>query len=233
VAGGDDGGKLRRLPSGRHGLPAEFVSQNQRERLTAGAIAAVVEHGFRDAGVTQIATAAGVSRRTFYEYFASKEECFLDTYDLIEEQLLRIVADEADEKSGWSAKVRARTVALVLVLSENPNLAHFTLAAPAAAGGELVERERTLLRKLIASITDGAPEGRGYAKPSDEELEALAGAMTSVLTTEPGDEAGVRWADTASQLVEMILVPIVGRRRAGAEAEKAGSEASDRLPGPG
>jgi AcrR family transcriptional regulator len=223
VAGGSEAGRLRRLPSGRHGLAPEFVAQNHRERLTAGTIAAIAEHGFRDAGVTQIAAAAGVSRRTFYEYFADKEACYLDAYRLFEEHLLQIVSEAGKGLRGWTAKVRARVVALVETLAANPNLVHFALLAPAAAGGEVAERQRDFLRKLIGSVIEGSPDGRGYRNPSDEELEVLAGAVSAVLAArvKVEDDATSTPADDASTLVEMVMVPIVGRRRAVAEAEKA------------
>jgi AcrR family transcriptional regulator len=220
VAGEEEAGKLRRLPSGRHGLAPEFVAQNHRERLTAGAIAAIAEHGFRDAGVTQISAAAGVSRRTFYDYFPDKEACYFDTYGLFEEHLLQIVSEAGERARTWPAKVRAKVRALIDVLDANPNLVRFALLAPAAAGGEVVEQQRKFLRKLLTSLTDGVPDGRTYATPSDEELEALAGAVSSVFTARVAEEASQSEAD-APQLVEMILVPIIGRRRAATEAEKA------------
>jgi AcrR family transcriptional regulator len=225
VAGGSEAGKLRRLPSGRHGLAPEFVARNHRERLTAGTIAAIAEHGYRDAGVTQIAAAAGISRRTFYEYFPDKESCYLGAYGLFEEHVLQIVSAAGEGRRGWTAKVRARVAVLVETLAANPNLVHFALLAPAAAGGELVDRQRGFLRKLIGSLTDGAPEGRGYRNPSDEELEVLAGAVSAVLAARvraDGEMASTP-ADDASTLVEMVMVPIVGRRRAMAQAEKARS----------
>ena len=126
----DEAGRLRRLPSGRQGLSPRFVEKNHRERLTAGAIAAVAEHGFRDAGMTQISAAAGVSRRTFYDFFPDKEACYFDTYELIEEHLLRIVSEASPGSRGWAAKVRARTVALVEVLAANPDLVRFTMLRP-------------------------------------------------------------------------------------------------------
>ena len=51
---------LSRLPPGRHGLPRDFVVQNQRDRLAAGIIAAVSEFGYHETTITQIAAAAGV-----------------------------------------------------------------------------------------------------------------------------------------------------------------------------
>jgi AcrR family transcriptional regulator len=221
VEGADEAGKLRRLPSGRHGLPPEFVARNHRERLTAGVIAAVAEHGYRDAGVTQIAAAAGVSRRTFYDFFSSKEDCYFDAYGLIEEHLLRIVSESGEGRRSWTAKVRARVLALVEVLAPNPDLVRFTLLAPPTTGGAALERQREFLRRLVDSLTDGAPNGRGHSVPSDEELEALAGAVSAVLTARVASDDASQIAGEAPQLVEMVLVPILGRRRASAEAAKA------------
>jgi AcrR family transcriptional regulator len=223
VAGGDEERKLQRLPSGRHGLPPEYVAQNHRERLTAGVIAAIAEHGYRDAGVTQIAAAAGVSRRTFYDYFSDKEECYFDTYGLIEENVFQIVSEAAEGAGSWTAKVRARALALVDVFAANPDLVRFTLLAPPTVGGAVVERQREFLRRLLAALTDGAPDARGHAVPSDAELEALAGSVSAVLTRRVAANEAARLAADAPQLVEMLLVPIVGRRRAAAEAEKAQS----------
>lgn len=209
------------MPSGRHGLSPEFVARNHRERLAAGAIAAIAEHGFRDAGVTQIAAAAGVSRRTFYDFFSSKEECYFDTYRLIEEHLLEIVAEAGEEARSWTARVRFRVVVLEEVLAANPDLVRFILLAPPTAGGEVLERQRQFLEGLVQALIDGAPSGRGYSVPNDEELEALAGAVSSVLTAGVADDDALQPADAVPQLVELVLVPIIGRPRAAAEAEKA------------
>lgn len=64
------------LPSGRHGIPRDVVLRNQRDRLLAGAAKAVEERGFGNVRIGDIVRHASVSRRTFYEHFASKEECF-------------------------------------------------------------------------------------------------------------------------------------------------------------
>ena len=63
-----------RPPRRRHGLPRDFVAQNQRDRLTAGTIAAICEHGYHETTISQIAAAAGVSRRTFYDHFINKQD---------------------------------------------------------------------------------------------------------------------------------------------------------------
>jgi AcrR family transcriptional regulator len=211
--------KLHRLPPGRHGLPREFVAQNQQERLIAGTIVAVAEHGYRGTTVTQISAAAGVSRRTFYAYFQTKEECYLATFDLLEEHLLAAIVEASEPRSVWTAQVRARVAALLAFLGANPNLVRFALVAPPAAGGEVTERSRRLLERLIEVLVEGAPQGRGYPTAGEVERETMAGSFSAVLTTQV--EAGEEGLDEAfPELVELTLAPFVGRRRAINAAQK-------------
>lgn len=72
-AEGADSPTLSKLPPGRHGLPRDFVLDNQRTRLLAGAARAVYDRGYAAATIEQIIAAAAVSRRTFYEHFDGKD----------------------------------------------------------------------------------------------------------------------------------------------------------------
>lgn len=218
--GTDEDGKLRRLPPGRHGLSREFVTRNQRERLIAGTIAAVAEHGFRDTSVTQIAAAAGVSRRTFYGYFSTKEECFSAAYDLFEGHLLGALKESDAGGRSWTAKVRARVTTLLDFFFANPDLVRFSMLAPPSAGGEIAERGRRFLRELVAQLTEGHPAARGPSQRTVLEVEAMEGAICSVLSSAL-DSAGTGSLETsAPQLVEIVLVPFIGHKRAASEAEK-------------
>jgi len=219
-SGTDEDGKLRRLPPGRHGLSRDFVTRNQRERLIAGTIAAVAEHGYRETSVTQIAAAAGVSRRTFYGYFKTKEECFAATYDLFEGHLLEALAGSGEKARSWSAKVRARVTTLLDFLGANPDLVRFSLVAPPSAGGEIAERGRAFLKGLVDQLTEGHPAPRRAADDPALELEAMQGSIAAVLTGAVQVRDDETLADTAPQLVELALAPFVGRRRATGEAEK-------------
>ncbi len=221
VKRGEDGGpeeELRRLPPGRHGLSREFVTRNQRERLIAGTIAAVAEHGYRETSVTRIAAAAQVSRRTFYTYFATKEECFLASYDLFETHLLAALAEDVPGGS-WTPEVRGRIWVLLEILAANPDLIRFSLVAPPTAGGEILARQRRFLGQLIDALVAGAPAS-ARSKATPVELEATAGALAAVLVAkvEAGEED--RLADLDAELIELVLVPFIGRRRASAEARK-------------
>lgn len=86
---GDAAGKAaftplyQRLPHGPHRLGHDAVIRNQRTRMHGAMIEAVAANGYERTSVKQVVGLAGVSRRSFYEQFANKQECFLATYDLI------------------------------------------------------------------------------------------------------------------------------------------------------
>ena len=98
-------GKVR-LPPGRHGLPRDFVAENQRERLLNGVVEAVAEHGYNATTIGKITDAAKISRRTFYEYFEGKEDCFLAAYEMIDGHVRGAMLAAGDPAEPWPEQVR-------------------------------------------------------------------------------------------------------------------------------
>src|SRR3954451_7838116 len=49
-----------------------------RRRLLEGLAVSITERGYRDTTVADIVRHAKTSKRTFYDQFASKEECFIE-----------------------------------------------------------------------------------------------------------------------------------------------------------
>lgn len=209
---------LPRLPPGRHGLPREFVTQNQRDRLAAGIIAAVAESGYHEATITQIAAAAGVSRRTFYTYFSSKEECFLDTYEVIGDHLAGAMAEAGAAERKWPRKVRAELGALLESFAANPDLVRFSLIAPPTAGGALAERYRGFLERLVTVVTEGRPQPPATKQPSEAAEYAMAGGLAALLVLKVNNGEGEELTELLPDLVELVLTPFLGRKRAVAEA---------------
>ena len=211
--------ELARLPPGRHGLPRDFVAQNQRDRLTAGMIAAVAEKGYNGATITGIAAAAGVSRRTFYAYFDSKEDCYLATYDTIVGHLSSVAAEASAAERSWPRRVRAGLGAVLEALAANPDLARFTLIEPQRSGGKIAERLRTATEPALAELDRGLPQGT--QPPSREVQSALLAGMVALIARLVEAGEGERLEELLPELAELLLAPYVGREEA-AEVARGG-----------
>lgn len=213
---------LPRLPPGRHGLSRDFVAQNQRDRLTAGAIAAIAERGYHEASVTEICAAAGVSRRTFYSYFTSKEECYLQTFDLVFEHLSEVMTEAGSVEEDWPERVHQRLTSMLGVFAANPNLVRFILVAPLRAGEGIVAHYRLGLEQLLKILTEDRPADGSVRQPSTAIEQALVGGMVATITRKVENGAEEELADLLPDLVELFLTPYVGRQAAAQAAAESG-----------
>src|ERR1700753_228962 len=75
------GARYRRLPTGAHGLTREQVELDQRERLRSAMIELIAERGYPAVRILDLTQLAHVSRPTFYNLFADKEELLLGAYE--------------------------------------------------------------------------------------------------------------------------------------------------------
>ena len=99
------------LPRGRHAAPREVVWESQRGRLLAAMAEVVAPKGYGAVAVRDVIARAGVSRKTFYEHFDNKEECFLAAYDAGVASMLAAIGDAigAAAPAGPLAVARAGT----------------------------------------------------------------------------------------------------------------------------
>jgi AcrR family transcriptional regulator len=214
--------ELSRLPPGRHGLPREFVVHNQRERLIAGLAEAVAENGYAGTTIGHITRHAAVSRRTFYEHFSSKDECFVSAYDTVMAQLRERIASAFDEQEEWPQAVRAGLSAMLAFLAAEPNLARLAMVEALVAGPVVVERYDAAIQGLVPYFKAGR-EGRpkkvlDRLSPSTEE--ALVGGMVSLISRRIIAGRTAELESLLPDLVEISLTPYIGS----AEAAKVARE---------
>jgi len=200
-----------RLPPGRHGLPRTYVAENQRERLLNGVLEAVAEHGYEATTIGRIVEAAKISRRTFYEYFAGKEECFLAAYEMVDAHVRDSMLTAPGAAEPWPDRIRARLGALLDVLSRDPAVARFYLVEPLAAGGDVAARYRDAMQ-LLAETLRPEPEPPGH----DIEVrdQALIGGVATLIVRRLNAGAADRLPELLPDLVELVLAPYLGREEA-------------------
>jgi AcrR family transcriptional regulator len=135
-----------RFPSGARKLPSDLVRAVQRERLIAAMLKASAELGYRETNVQDVIDRAGVSRPTFYEHFANKEDCFLAAFDTSAERL-RDRVDAAALKGGevWRDRIRFGLEELLRFASTEPDTARALIVEARAGSVDAVMRRVELL----------------------------------------------------------------------------------------
>src|ERR671918_46522 len=94
------------LPGGRHGLSPEQVAASQRSRVLTAMTESVGRHGYHEARVTDVIARAGVSRKTFYEHFGDKEDCFFAAYEQSVGRLLTVTMEAFETQDVWVDRLR-------------------------------------------------------------------------------------------------------------------------------
>ena len=87
------------VPRGRHAPPLEVRLTVQRRRLFEAAATVFARRGFADATAEAISREAGMSKATFYEHFANKEECILALFDEAATECLRRMAVAVEQEA--------------------------------------------------------------------------------------------------------------------------------------
>jgi AcrR family transcriptional regulator len=207
------------LPRGRHAAPRRVVRESQRERLLGALAEAVAARGYAGAAVADVISLAGVSRKTFYEHFANKEECFLAAYEAGVEMVLdaidAAVAAALDPYSAAAAGTRAYTQ----TLAANPSLARaFFLEVLAAGEAALARRELVLERfaDQLERIYSDARRGLVVLPepPPRYVFRACVGAVNELVTTELRRGGPERLPELADSLLDVEMRLLVGHELA-------------------
>ncbi|MFL5898264.1 MAG: TetR/AcrR family transcriptional regulator [Solirubrobacterales bacterium] len=174
---------MDRLPRGRHGLSAEFVAQNQRERLVAGLIQALYEVGYQKTTVSLIGQRASVSKSDFYRHFESKDDCFLVAYDAAVDRIRRCVGDacEASEGEAWAQRVGVAVDALLQLVTAEPALGSIALVEGIRAGRGVYDRYQRALDSFVQDLRQGAPMSPAGTAVPEVTAEAVVGGVAALL----------------------------------------------------
>ena len=158
-----------KLPRGRHNLSRTDVSNVQRARMLRAMADVVAERGYVDTPVAAVIERAGVSRETFYQQFASKQDCFVAA---LEETIGRLAASLAGGLEHAEGTPLERYDALLRsyldTVRAQPATARLFLIQTYAAGPAAMRRRLELQQQFVEAVVRifgvrGA-QGRFYAE---------------------------------------------------------------------
>jgi AcrR family transcriptional regulator len=200
------------LPAGRHGLPRQYVTSNQRERILLAVAEVCSDTGYVAMSVEDIVVASGVSRRTFYDNYKGKEEAFLAAYDEVARILLVRVKAAYDANEGLVARVRESLRAFLDFIAEEPAYADMCVVEALAAGPKAIERRNAILATLSQLIDEtAAAELLQARRPSPIIAETLVGGISEIVYSRVLAGRHAELPDLLPDLVFTLLLPYAGR----------------------
>jgi AcrR family transcriptional regulator len=212
------------LPSGRHGLPREAVVRSQRMRLLRGALHVAAREGYGGMTVTAVIAQASVSRKTFYELFADREDCFLAAYEHVTERALAGLHAEFALDAPWSARVRAGLAWALDALARHPEETRVAFVEVLAAGARALERRDRFTEQLALLLADGfEAASRAVAVPASTPT-AVIGALSELIVGHVRREDVAQLRDALPDTLYCVLAPFLGPAAA-SEAAGAGAGA--------
>jgi AcrR family transcriptional regulator len=184
----------------------------QRERLLRAAAAEFAQRGYAGASSESISRRASMSKATFYEHFANKEDCIIALFDTAAETVGAAMARAARAAGDGDAfrQLRAGVRAFLGTVAEHADFAQTLLVEIIGAGPRAAQR-RDQIMQAFADVLDAqnaAAAQRGliarFSSPYD--AFAIVGAITELVSRQ------VRLGEPEDVLE---LAPVIDRLFAG------------------
>jgi len=198
----------RRLPHGRHGLPAGIVVEHQRLRLLAAMADALGEHGYAKVTTTHVSERANVSTSTFYKHFGNLWDCLLAAYVTAADRLCEAVESSCVEAEPGTDSLLAGIEAGLELFANEPELGLLLTAQAPREATALSAARRLLISRLAAMLrrARGGEEDRLEPRGLDERL---IDATLAFLHTRLAREDSARLTVLAPELVAILDRPRV------------------------
>ena len=204
----------RRLPRGRHGLPAGVIARSQRTRIIYGTAEVMMNKGYENATVADIVAAAGVSRDVFYEHFTDKHDAFLEAQQHPTQHILDTCAAAYFSVQDWPERIWRTFSALLEMVVANTPISHLRLVECYAAGPDAIRRAEEITRSFTIFLEEGygyRPEARDLPHLSSQ---AIAGAIFEIIQRHVARGDGVGLAQRLPELTYIAIAPFVGPEQA-------------------
>src|SRR5258707_7190070 len=133
------------------------------DRLLDGLAASIGERGYRDSTVADIVRHARTSKRTFYEQFASKEECLIELLRRNNENLIASIQAAVDPEADWRRQISQAAEAYVAHIGSRPAITLSWIREAPALGAVA----RPLNRLAMEALTDmlvGLTDSPGFRR---------------------------------------------------------------------
>ncbi len=228
-------------------LGLEGVGELQRARALAAITELVAERGVAPITVAHIVKRSRVSRRTFYDLFADRDDCLLAAFEHAIERAAAVVLpayEAAGESAGsnggetWEAQLRAGLGTMLGFMDAEPALGRLLVVHPLAGDRRLLERRGRAVEALTDAVHQGgtspgasrsggaSPGGASNGRrPKRIVAEGTVGAVLAIIHARLCEPDPKSLVGLMSQLMGIVVLPYRG-------AEAAEREQRRRVPRP-
>jgi AcrR family transcriptional regulator len=207
---------VRREHRGGHGQVAEL----QRARILTAMVQEISERGAANVSVAHVVARSGVSRRTFYEIFEDREDCFLVAFEEAIEGTEAVIVSAYEQSGSWRVRTRAALTALLESLECDPATGRLLIVESLAAGPKALERRQKVLAQIIPIIEQGSTEVKTAVASPPLTAEGIVGGVLSVLHARLIEKNPGSLVELVSPLMGMIVLPYLGPAVAHKEIEQ-------------
>ena len=213
-----------KFPSGMRKLPSDLVRAVQRERLIVAMLKAASELGYRGTNVQDVIERAGVSRPTFYEHFANKEDCFLAAFDTSAKRLRNTVeAAMLEGGDSWRDRLRLGMEAMLGFVRAEPDTARTLVVEARAASAVAVMRRVELLDHFSTCLDELARELLpDSARYSEITASGVVGGVEALLYSRICKNEFDGLDELLPSMMYFAVLPYEGHEAAGEELALAG-----------
>lgn len=158
------------------------MGSEHRRRLLQGMASVAASKGLHAVTIADVVREAGVSKRTFYEHFESKDACFLELYRVVSMNALNTLRDSVSAQRPWQQQLEQALQAYLSHMAANPELLRtlFIEIHHLGAAGERARRD--VMDALAAFMVETLRGGAGdSAIDSGLALAAVGGINELVL----------------------------------------------------
>ncbi|HEX4837323.1 MAG TPA: TetR family transcriptional regulator [Solirubrobacteraceae bacterium] len=188
----------------------------------------VTERGLAGATVARVVARSGVSRRTFYEVFEDREDCFLAALDDAIARAQESVLGAYETGGRWQERVRAGLTGLLRFFDDQPGMARLLVVESLGAGAKGFELRRRVLAGLVSAVDDGRGETRAGRGVTSLTADGVVGGVLSVIHGRLLEADHRPLIELVNPLVHMVVLPYLGSAAARRELERPLAEAAVR-----
>jgi AcrR family transcriptional regulator len=125
-----------------------------RQRLLDGLATSITERGYRASTVADVVRHARTSKRTFYDHFAGKEECFLELLAVDIEKLGAKITASVDPEADWHVQIRQAVEAYLGYIEARPAITLSWIRELPSLGAAARPVQRRGLQLLTSLLID-------------------------------------------------------------------------------